>query len=547
MKKFRTTLYHWLLFSLSIFSTSFANTITGRVIDTNSDTPINQAQVIVVQTAGQTDTVFSGSDGVWTFDLTATGVSERPELPVQFQVEQNYPNPFNPATLIKFSLFEAGNVGIVVHNMLGQKLADQEQFLSAGNYAIEWRSNGAAGVYFYTLSHGKTSITKKMIQLDGGYAGGLSAIRSGSGFSTGFEKPAAPIPITLHTSKFGYIPDTLEAVAEDGSDFQVRLETIHHHALVIDLHNDILERMLESPSYHLGDSHRYWHTDIPRLQRGGVDIQFFADWVSPSQYPNNPYEISVELIALMTKEFGLNPDDIQQAFDPQDALDVVARGKIAGVLGVEGGHAIENSIEKLITLYQSGMRYLTITWNNSTDWAVSAADSRSKTVGLSEFGKQVIRTMDSLGVIIDVSHTGVKTIEDILLITKNPIVATHSGAWALRNHTRNLTDSQIQAIANSGGVVGVVFYPYFLSYSENNVNINTVISHIDYIVNLVGIDFVALGSDFDGIEIVPRGLEDVSKFPDLTLALLQRGYSQGDVEKILGLNFLRVFQQVCGK
>jgi membrane dipeptidase len=190
------------------------------------------------------------------------------------------------------------------------------------------------------------------------------------------------------------------------------------------------------------------------------------------------------------------------------------------------------------------MRYLTITWNNSTSWAVSAADSRSTTVGLSDFGRQVIRTLDSLGVIIDVSHTGIKTIQDILQITTKPIIASHSGARALRNNTRNLYDWQIQDIANSGGVIGVVFYPPFLN-GTNNATIQDVINHIDYIKNLVGIDYVAIGSDFDGIGVTPVGLEDVSKFPALTEALFNKGYSREDVEKILYKNFKRVFQQVC--
>jgi membrane dipeptidase len=193
------------------------------------------------------------------------------------------------------------------------------------------------------------------------------------------------------------------------------------------------------------------------------------------------------------------------------------------------------------------MRYLTITWNNSTSWAISAADGRTETQGLNSFGRQVIRTLDSLGVIIDVSHVGIKTIQDILEETTNPIIASHSGARAIRNHTRNLYDWQIQDIANSGGVVGIVFYPPFLTSSPPT-QISDVIAHIDYIVNLLGsTDYVAIGSDFDGIGTnLVLGLEDVSKFPDLTLALLQHGYTEQEVAKILGGNFKRVFEEVCG-
>jgi membrane dipeptidase len=198
----------------------------------------------------------------------------------------------------------------------------------------------------------------------------------------------------------------------------------------------------------------------------------------------------------------------------------------------------------LKTYYELGARYMTITWNNSTAWAVSAQDARSSTVGLSSFGREVIRTMDSLGMIIDVSHTGIKTIWDILATSRNPIIASHSGVRALNNHYRNLSDAQIDSIAGRGGVIGIVFYPPFLS-SHGGVDIETVIRHIDYIKNRVGVDYVALGSDFDGIESVPIGLEDVSKFPNLTVALLHHGYTIPEVQKILGGNYLRVFRQVC--
>jgi membrane dipeptidase len=188
---------------------------------------------------------------------------------------------------------------------------------------------------------------------------------------------------------------------------------------------------------------------------------------------------------------------------------------------------------------------MTITWNNSTSWAVSAQDSRTDNVGLNDFGKQVIRMMDSLGMIIDISHVGRKTVEDILLATsKNPIITSHSGAYALRNHYRNLTDGQIRSIAQRGGVIGVVFYPTYL-VSSGTARLEDVIRHIDYIKNLVGVDYVALGSDFDGIEVTPVGLEDVTHFPAITEALLQCGYSRQDVRKILGENLMRVLRAVC--
>jgi membrane dipeptidase len=219
--------------------------------------------------------------------------------------------------------------------------------------------------------------------------------------------------------------------------------------------------------------------------------------------------------------------------------------KIAGIVVVEGGHCIEDKLENLFAFYAAGARVMTITWNNSTSWAVSAKDSRADNVGLSDFGKQVIRTMDSLGMVIDVSHVGRKSVDDILATSKNPIIASHSGAYAVRNHYRNLTDTQIRAIAERGGVIGVVFYPPFL-VSSGQARLDDVIQHIDYIKNLVGnVDCISLGSDFDGIEVTPTGLEDVTKFPAITAALLQKGYSRQDVRKILGENFMRVFRTIC--
>ncbi|MEO8230925.1 MAG: dipeptidase, partial [Ignavibacteriota bacterium] len=248
---------------------------------------------------------------------------------------------------------------------------------------------------------------------------------------------------------------------------------------------------------------------------------------------------------LLYSELAANSLTIAQATTMQQALNLNNQNKIAAVIGVEGGHHIEESLGKLDTLYNAGMRYLTITWNNSVSWAISAKDPRSTSIGLNNFGRQVIQRLDSLGVIIDVSHTGIKTIQDILSVTTNPIIASHSGARSVYDHYRNLYDSQIQDIANTGGVIGIVFYPYFLNGSSNS-SIADVIAHIDHIVNLVGSDYLSIGSDFDGIEVTPLGLEDTSKFPALTLALLEHGYTELEVAKFLGGNFRRVFEQVCG-
>jgi membrane dipeptidase len=464
--------------------------------------------------------------------------------PENFLVYQNYPNPFNPSTRIQFFILNENIVELFVHNILGEVVDYKQIFLQAGEYSIDWKGTGSAGVYFYTIKTGEKSITKKMIQLDGNKDGGgfgeLNTL-SGSG-SFLLSKPQSKNLMLIY-SKVTHFTDTMYVEVNGGENFLFFLKSIHSAYSLIDLHNDVLEVMISDPNYHLKDRHNYNHTDIPRLQEGDVDIQFFSVWVSPSQYTNY-YQQAQVMLNRFYDEVSQNPGTIAQVTNPDQADSINALNKIAAVIGVEGGHHIENSIEKLINLYDAGMRYMTITWNNSTDWAISAQDSRTLTHGLSDFGRQVIRKMDSLGIIIDVSHVGIKTIQDILTETNNPIIASHSGVRAIRDHYRNLYDWQIIDIANTGGVIGVIFYPPFLN-GTNNADIDDVIQHIDYIKNLVGIDYIAIGSDFDGIGVTPLGLEDVSRFPNLTSELLIRGYSKEDVEKIMGGNFKRVFEQVC--
>lgn len=525
----------------------FAQTISGTVTDSVNQNGIVNAKILLTNlNSGFTDSVFTNTSGNWSYNFL-TGLDDKTDFsPFDFLVSQNYPNPFNPSTTISFNLPKTGNVQILIHNILGELIESREDFLNAGGYSIIWNARGSAGVYFYSIKTDRESITKKMILLDGGNGNGLSNFQTGNRIQKNTFDKSSSIQVEIKISKLGYVSQTINTNVNGGEHFNTSLNTVHFYSRLIDLHNDILEVMIGEPTYHLGTLHTTHHTDIPRFQKGGVDVQFFSVWISPSEYDSNLYyDQSQVMMNLFNNELSLNPNTIGQARNPVEAISLNDNGKIAAVIGVEGGHTIENSLTNLASLYLQGMRYMTITWNNSTSWAVSAQDSRSTTVGLSDFGKSVIRTMDSLGVIIDVSHTGIKTIQDILQVTTNPIIATHSGARKLRNHYRNLYDSQIIDIANSGGVIGVVFYPPFLS-SSNTTNIDTVIKHIDYIKNLVGIDHIAIGSDFDGIEVTPVGLEDVSKFPALTMRLFEHGYSEEDVRKILGGNFMRVFEQVYG-
>lgn len=520
--------------------------ITGTVKDYKSNSPIENAKVqIRNSTGGLIDSVFSDAIGNWQYDIATSIDDDIYYLPNNLEVMQNFPNPFNPSTKIGFLIPADENVSILVHNILGELVDVKNSFLSKGNYVVDWFSKGSAGVYFYTITYGNQSITKKMIQLDGGNGIGLGEIRSGIVNSFSVENPIPALNIEIVVTKFSYAADTTITNITGGENISTFLQTVHSKYTLIDLHNDVLEVMIGDPNYHLADLHNYNHTDIPRLQQGGVDIQFFSIWVSPTEYTNY-FNQALVMRDLFYSELAANTITIEQATTINQALEINEQNKIAAVIGVEGGHHIEESIDKLVQLYNAGMRYLTITWNNSISWAISAADTRTTTQGLNTFGRQVIKTLDSLGVIIDVSHTGIKTIQDILQETSNPIIATHSGARAIRNHTRNLYDWQIQDIANSGGVVGIVFYPPFLT-SNPPAEISDVIQHVDHIVNLVGVDYVAIGSDFDGIGTnVVIGLEDVSKYPDLTLALLEHGYTEQEVAKFLGGNFKRVFEEVCG-
>jgi membrane dipeptidase len=536
------TIFICLLFMC--FNQAQTISVSGNIKDIITYSPIQDAKIQIKNLSnGLVDSVFSDAVGNWQYDILTAVENEIGLLPNNFKVMQNFPNPFNPSTKIGFVIPSDANVSIQVYNILGELVDTRSSYLPKGNYVFDWFSKGSAGVYFYTISFENQSITKKMIQLDGGNGIGLGEIRSGISNNYGFSKKAEATNVEIVITKFTYAADTTIATISGGENFTTQLQTIHNKYTLIDLHNDILEVMIADPTYHLAALHNYNHTDIPRLQLGGVDVQFFSIWVSPTAYTNY-FQQALVMRGRLYSELSANTSTIDQATTMQEALTLNNQNKIAAVIGVEGGHHIEESLAKLDTLYNSGMRYLTITWNNSVSWAISAKDSRSENQGLNNFGRQVIRTMDSLGIIIDVSHVGIKTIQDILAVTANPIVATHSGARSVYDHYRNLYDSQIQDIANTGGVIGVVFYPYFLNGSSN-ASIADVIAHIDHIVNLVGTDYVSIGSDFDGIEVTPLGLEDTSKFPDLTLALLEHGYTELEVAKFLGGNFRRVFEKVC--
>jgi membrane dipeptidase len=521
-------------------------TLSGTVQDKNTLVPLDSVRIDIINASDPAEhyTVLTNTMGLWSYTFSLSGVTSDPAVPAGFSVGQNYPNPFNPSTRINFTTGSPGTAVFTVHNSLGQLLDEKSVAVSAGTHSLEWTGKGAAGVLFYTVEFGGMRMTRKMVQLDGHGAGGLGNVVTFGGTASGSvlaKRNAANYSVIA--SKLMYMPDTVTSMISSSAVVNFALETVHSRAFVMDLHNDVMEIAVLG-GYDLGVRHTIHQSDLPRFRDGGMDAQMFAVWTDWTDSVAHPYyKYTLAMIDSFKSQVQRNSSVFAQAKNYDELMAVHGSGKFAGVLAVEGGHSIENSLDKLRNFYDLGARYMTITWNNSTSWAVSAEDSRSSTVGLSDFGKQVVRTMDSLGMIIDVAHTGIKTIWDILATVKGPIIDSHAGVRALNNHYRNLNDQQIDSIAARGGVIGVVFYSAFLS-STGHANIDTVIKHIDYIKNRVGIDYVAIGSDWDGGITTPVGLEDVSKLPNLTAALLRHGYSIPDVMKILGGNYLRVFKQI---
>ncbi len=361
---------------------------------------------------------------------------------------------------------------------------------------------------------------------------------------------------------------------------------IHAKAILVDTHNDFLMKAVDLGIVMDQDLKGKTHSDLMRWKKGGLDVQIFSvycdgDAKKPYAYANREMD-SLDAVVLR------NPDKIIKVSNYAEMLMAVQQHKIAAMFGVEGGHMIEDDLAKLDALYKRGARYLTLTHNIAPSWATSAADETTKPnlphKGLTEFGKQVVQRMNQLGMMIDVSHAGDQTFWDVIKLSTKPIIASHSSVYSLVPHRRNLKDDQIKAIAKNGGVIQVNFNPGFIDSSfgkkenaflrrhstendsllksgmsdfyamdylyskyaeETNAMrppLSMLIDHIDYIVKLVGVDYVGLGSDFDGINVTPQQLDDVTTYPLITKALMTRGYGKKSINKILGGNILRVLQ-----
>jgi membrane dipeptidase len=334
---------------------------------------------------------------------------------------------------------------------------------------------------------------------------------------------------------------------------------VHHSAILIDTHNDITSETVKGLD--IGQANPKLHTDLARLRSGGAGAVFFAVYVAASfERQHQSAHRALEMIDTIRADIVARyPDDFALAVSAADIEAARKRGKIAALLGVEGGHAIENSLRLLRDYYRLGVRYMTLTHSNTNNWADSSGDVGRTDVthhsGLTDFGREVVREMNRLGMIVDVSHVADETFWDVLAASSAPVFASHSSCRAISNIPRNMTDEMIVAMAKKGGVIQINFGCDFLSQKSADAarlsrktmpraTLADVVAHIDHVVKIAGVDAVGIGTDYDGVDCVPMGLDDVSKFPSLTRALLEKGYSPADIRKIYGGNTLRLMRTV---
>ena len=377
---------------------------------------------------------------------------------------------------------------------------------------------------------------------------------------------------------FGFALDTV-ATAQD-AEVGPRAAKVHADAILIDGHNDLPWRLRADGDVAFGTldlQNRLGsgHTDIPRIREGGLDAQFWSVYI-PTEQPK-PFQTVMEQIDVVYRMAERYPDTFAIARTADEVEAIVNSGRVASLLGIEGGVAIEENLALLRTFARLGVRYMTLTHNGTLPWADAATDEPLSD-GLSPFGERVVREMNRLGMLVDISHVAPSTMDDALRVSEAPVIASHSSAYAIAPHPRNVPDAILQRLPENGGVVMVNFYPSFIvpnaaatlsqaretlqaahpddedayreamrAYMSEHAeelrgNVSVVADHIDHIIEVAGIEHVGIGGDFDGIERVPVGLEDVADYPRLTEELLRRGHSESDVQKILGGNVLRVLR-----
>jgi membrane dipeptidase len=415
---------------------------------------------------------------------------------------------------------------------------------------------------------------------------------SGRSFSAAFKVAVVLIPLLLINcsapvgTDHHSVSDQQGKATSPASDDRLG---IHQRAIVLDMHADTAQRLVDEKvdlARRLSDG----HFDSVRAKEGGLDAQFFSIWVEPELFglggPRAMKRADAQIAAVGALANN-HPETWALATSAADIRRIAAAGKLAALMGLEGGYAFDDRLENVERYYRLGVRYLSPTWSVSTSWAGSSGDEIGKMRGLSDFGKRVVGEMNRLGMMIDVSHVSDKTFWDIVNTSTRPVIATHSACRAIANVPRNLDDEMIRALAKTGGVVCVAFYPEFLEpgWSKKRqrvdaeiaplvqraaneekgdavhkklardrvrreeyakrlppVSLSRLVDHIDHIVKLVGIDHVGIGSDFDGVQAMLSDLASVADLPNLTRELLRRGYSESDVDKILGGNMLRVME-----
>ena len=374
-----------------------------------------------------------------------------------------------------------------------------------------------------------------------------------------------------------------------------RARQIHDSALVIDTHADTPQRFVDE-NYDVGstDPNDPGHISLDKAKRGNLGAEFFSIWVDPETNQGHFAKRTLDLIDSVYEQAARHPDRMMMAFSTADIERAHREHKLAACMGIEGGHSIENDIRLLRDFYRLGVRYMTLSWSNTNEWADSSGDIDNPKIqhhnGLTDFGKQVVIEMNRLGMMVDISHVSDKTFFDAIATTKAPVIASHSSARALVNAPRNMTDDMLQAVAKNGGVVQVNFYSGFddenyrkaaeaqakdqaeaiqkyldeqksqgkpVNYMQvDHIErewlsriprppLKSLIDQIDHIAKVAGVDHVGLGSDFDGVSgATPQGIDSAADLPKITQALLDRGYSAQDIHKILGGNLLRVFREV---
>ena len=384
------------------------------------------------------------------------------------------------------------------------------------------------------------------------------------------------------------LPSLVLTQSAPADGVSVRARQLHDRALVIDSHDDTTQRMLFDKTFDITVRHKDGNIDLPRMREGGLDALFFSIWV-PSDITGPPaVKRALDLIDSVHKAAKAHPADLMLATTAADIRRAAAGHKIAALMGMEGGHMINDDLGQLRKYAALGVRYLTLTHFKNNNWADSSTDKPAHN-GLTPFGKDVVRELNRLGMMVDISHVADKTFYDALAVTDAPVIASHSSCRAIANHPRNMTDEMLRALAKNGGVVMINYHAGFLSEefrvaSEKKsgtvveamaamskkcggneacttleseridheamakgelpkVTWEKIVDHIDHAVKVAGADHVGLGSDFDGATM-PLGMEDASKLPKITGALLKKGYSEQDIEKILGGNILRVMEAV---